>query len=47
MSDWRNPGLRALLAAAGAEPGPAKSNHAGFILGPRINAGGRIRAATF
>ncbi len=42
MSDWRNPGLRALLAAAGAEPGPAKSSHAGFILGPRINAGGRI-----
>lgn len=42
MSDWHNPGLRALLAAAGAEPGPAKSNHAGFILGPRINAGGRI-----
>ena len=42
MSDWSNPGLRALLAAAGAEPGPAKSNHAGFILGPRINAGGRI-----
>lgn len=42
MSDWCNPGLRALLAAAGAEPGPAKSNHAGFILGPRINAGGRI-----
>src|SRR5690606_35623110 len=42
MSHWRNPGLRALLAAAGAEPGPAKTNHAGFILGPRINAGGRI-----
>ncbi len=42
MSEWRNPGLRALLAAAGSEPGPAKSNHAGFILGPRINAGGRI-----
>ncbi|WP_298744416.1 single-stranded-DNA-specific exonuclease RecJ [uncultured Brevundimonas sp.] len=42
MSEWRNPGLRALLAAAGSEPGPAKCNHAGFILGPRINAGGRI-----
>ena len=42
MSDWGNPGLKALLAAAGVEPGPAKSNHAGFILGPRINAGGRI-----
>lgn len=45
MSEWSNPGLRALLAAAGAEPGPAKSNHAGFILGPRINAGGRIGRA--
>lgn len=42
MSDWSNPGLRALLAVAGSEPGPAKVNHAGFILGPRINAGGRI-----
>jgi len=42
MSDWANPGLKALLAAAGSEPGPAKSSHAGFILGPRINAGGRI-----
>lgn len=45
MSDWRNAGLRALLAAAGAEPGPAKASHAGFILGPRINAGGRIGRA--
>lgn len=45
MGDWRNPGLRALLAAAGAAEGPAKSNHAGFILGPRINAGGRIGRA--
>jgi len=42
MSQWANPGLRALLQAAGAEPGPAKASHAGFILGPRINAGGRI-----
>ena len=42
MSAWNNPGLSALLAAAGSEQGPAKSNHAGFILGPRINAGGRI-----
>lgn len=42
MSDWKNPGLKALLAAAKAEESTAKSNHAGFILGPRINAGGRI-----
>ena len=45
MSNWGNPGLRALLAVAGSEPGPAKSSHAGFILGPRINAGGRIGRA--
>ena len=45
MSSWGNPGLKALLAVAGVEPGPAKSNHAGFILGPRINAGGRIGRA--
>lgn len=42
MSGWGNPGLKALLAAAGAEQKPATTNHAGFILGPRINAGGRI-----
>lgn len=42
MSAWANPGLKALMAAAGAEPKPATTNHAGFILGPRINAGGRI-----
>lgn len=45
MSNWGNPGLKALLAVAGNEPGPAKSSHAGFILGPRINAGGRIGRA--
>ena len=41
MSNWRNPGLKALLDVAGAK-GPATAFHAGFILGPRINAGGRI-----
>jgi single-stranded-DNA-specific exonuclease len=42
MSGWQNPGLRALMAAAKAEMKPASAFHAGFILGPRINAGGRI-----
>lgn len=42
MSAWRNPGLAALMTAAGAEMGVAKSQTVGFILGPRINAGGRI-----
>ncbi len=41
MSAWRNPGLKALMDVAGAT-GPATVFHAGFILGPRINAGGRI-----
>ncbi len=41
MSAWANPGLKALLEIAGSK-GPATVFHAGFILGPRINAGGRI-----
>ncbi len=41
MSAWANPGLKALMDVAGAK-GPASVFHAGFVLGPRINAGGRI-----
>ncbi|MBV9996777.1 MAG: single-stranded-DNA-specific exonuclease RecJ [Caulobacteraceae bacterium] len=41
MSGWENPGLKALMETAGAQ-GPAGVFAAGFILGPRINAGGRI-----
>jgi single-stranded-DNA-specific exonuclease len=41
MSAWGNPGLKALLEVAKSK-GPATTFHAGFILGPRINAGGRI-----
>lgn len=41
MSAWENPGLNALLEVAKGK-GPATTFHAGFILGPRINAGGRI-----
>src|SRR6202012_4843913 len=44
MSGWANPGLKALMQVAKAE-GPANVFHAGFILGPRINAGGRIGRA--
>jgi single-stranded-DNA-specific exonuclease len=44
MSAWRNPGLKALLEVAQSK-GPASTFHAGFILGPRINAGGRIGRA--
>jgi single-stranded-DNA-specific exonuclease len=41
MSNWANPGLKALMEVAKAS-GPASVFHAGFVLGPRINAGGRI-----
>jgi single-stranded-DNA-specific exonuclease len=44
MSAWRNPGLKALLDVAKSQ-GPATVFHVGFILGPRINAGGRIGRA--
>jgi single-stranded-DNA-specific exonuclease len=44
MSGWANPGLKALLEVAGST-GPAGVFHAGYILGPRINAGGRIGRA--
>ncbi|WP_419912229.1 single-stranded-DNA-specific exonuclease RecJ [Hoeflea sp.] len=36
-----NPGLAALMKVAGVE-GPVTPYHLGFLIGPRINAGGRI-----
>jgi len=44
LSSAPNPGLAALAHHAGAEP-PFTPYHGGFILGPRINAGGRIGQA--
>jgi single-stranded-DNA-specific exonuclease len=41
MRARRNPGLRALIDAAGLTVAPTPY-HLGFVLGPRINAGGRI-----
>jgi single-stranded-DNA-specific exonuclease len=42
MSAWANPGLSALMDVAQSERVEATTFHAGFVLGPRINAGGRI-----
>jgi single-stranded-DNA-specific exonuclease len=39
-SRW--PGLRALVAGAGLGGRPVRASHVGFILGPRLNAAGRI-----
>lgn len=41
MSAWKNPGLKALMDLAKGQ-GPASTFHVGYLLGPRINAGGRI-----
>ncbi|MHA6288536.1 single-stranded-DNA-specific exonuclease RecJ [Maricaulis sp. CAU 1757] len=44
MGRWQQPGLRALAEVAGVD-GAATAYHAGFLLGPRINAGGRVGRA--
>ncbi len=44
MSRRSNPGLAALCRVAGLE-GRLDAYHAGFVLGPRINAGGRVGEA--
>ena len=41
MRQRRRPGLAALFDIAGAD-GPPRPYHLGFLIGPRINAGGRI-----
>jgi single-stranded-DNA-specific exonuclease len=41
MRQRRRPGLAALCDVAGAD-GPPRPYHLGFLIGPRINAGGRI-----
>ena len=45
MSKRLNPGLKALCDVSGVE-GEIKSHHPGFVLGPRINAAGRIGDTT-
>ncbi len=44
LAERANPGLRALSDAAGLNATP-EGYHLGFVLGPRINAGGRIGAS--
>ncbi len=36
------PGIRALFQAAGRDPGRASAQDLGFVLGPRLNAAGRL-----
>jgi single-stranded-DNA-specific exonuclease len=44
QSPW--PGLRALLDATGLTGKEVRAHHLGFILGPRLNAAGRVGDAT-
>ncbi|MGY6533533.1 single-stranded-DNA-specific exonuclease RecJ [Glycocaulis sp.] len=44
MSGWHKAGLAALAEVAGLS-GAATPYHAGFLIGPRINAGGRVGRA--
>lgn len=41
MAGRRNPGLRALADVARVDSAPG-TYHAGFLMGPRVNAGGRV-----
>lgn len=45
LSRTRRPGLRALMRVAGVDPGDADEHTAGFRLGPRLNAAGRMSRA--
>ncbi len=45
LAATRKPGLKALMAVAELEPGDVDAQSAGFRLGPRINAAGRLQRA--
>ena len=47
--EWRGvrPGLRALMQKAGVQPGKVDAVTIGFVLGPRLNAAGRLDTAMF
>jgi len=42
LNEARRPGIAAMLKEAGLEPGQVDAGKIGFVLGPRLNAAGRI-----
>lgn len=47
MKRTRRPGIRALLAVAGVKISEVNSETLGFVLGPRLNAAGRMETAEY
>lgn len=45
LAKTKRPGLRALMAVAGVEPDSVNARTLGFVLGPRLNAAGRLETA--
>ncbi|MFR5703615.1 MAG: hypothetical protein ACLUD0_18275 [Eubacterium ramulus] len=45
LAAHKNQGLQALIRANGLEDGTITAYHVGFVLGPRINASGRLDTA--
>lgn len=45
LRDSRWPGVRALIEVAGLATTEIRAGHVGFVLGPRLNAAGRLRDA--
>ena len=46
LNDPQRLGVRAMIAQAGLKPGQIEATTIGFVLGPRLNAAGRIDSAT-
>jgi single-stranded-DNA-specific exonuclease len=46
LKNTKKPGVRALLDAAGVGSKDLSPSHLGFVLGPRINASGRMQSAS-
>ena len=45
INEGKRPGINALIAVSRIIPGKVKSNNIGFMLGPRLNAAGRLKTA--
>ena len=45
MRNTQNPGLRALMECSGIQPEHLSAYHLGFVIGPCLNAGGRLDTA--